>query len=237
MEQTGCQPNQDAQQPGDQAGSKGDQGPHPSHWKQWYTKHWYRLAAYTMGVVGAFLILLALVLGVELPDAVVRHLARLHGPKITVDSLLLVGLLLAGAAGSNFLVYFLVHRLGQRLLAECKLTENYDPRRPTSFLLGLCENTMYPVSLLVGKPEFIGVWLAVKVAGAWILWGSPRCEFDKLVCGREEEERKFLKQELEDAQKKAQRNFSVLLIGSALSIMCSGIVYCLIRVLAIVPDC
>ena len=35
---------------------------------------------------------------------------------------------------------------------------------------GTIERTLYIVSFLVGKPEFIVAWLAFKVAGGWRIW-------------------------------------------------------------------
>jgi len=37
-------------------------------------------------------------------------------------------------------------------------------------LVGISESVMYPMAIFFGKPEFIGVWLAVKVAGQWVRW-------------------------------------------------------------------
>ena len=41
----------------------------------------------------------------------------------------------------------------------------YQPR-----LVGLIERVLYLGSLQMGKPEFIGLWLALKVAGQWNRW-------------------------------------------------------------------
>jgi hypothetical protein len=37
-------------------------------------------------------------------------------------------------------------------------------------VVGICESIMYPTALLIGKADFIGVWLAIKVAGQWARW-------------------------------------------------------------------
>jgi hypothetical protein len=39
-----------------------------------------------------------------------------------------------------------------------------------AMLVGSCEAVLYPTSLIINKPEFIGVWLALKVAGHWKFW-------------------------------------------------------------------
>jgi hypothetical protein len=41
-------------------------------------------------------------------------------------------------------------------------------------LLGTCEAILYPTAFLMGHAEFVGVWLAVKVAGQWNLWLDDR---------------------------------------------------------------
>ncbi len=51
-------------------------------------------------------------------------------------------------------------------------------------LVSICESILYPTSLLFGAPEFIGVWLAIKVAGAWNLWQRDhegRARFQNLL--------------------------------------------------------
>lgn len=56
---------------------------------------------------------------------------------------------------------------------------------PTA-LVGVCEAVLYPTSWLVGKPEFIGVWLALKTAAGWKLWQKetgPRAHFQMFLIG------------------------------------------------------
>lgn len=74
-------------------------------------------------------------------------------------------------------------------------------------LVGISESFMYPIVLFLGKPEFIGVWLAVKVAGQWVRWkgdagqssSSGDSDLEKLNEGR--------------------RRFNAFLVGNSLSIM------------------
>jgi hypothetical protein len=40
-------------------------------------------------------------------------------------------------------------------------------------IVGLLEAFLYPTALLAGFPEFIGVWLVLKVAGSWSGWQDP----------------------------------------------------------------
>jgi hypothetical protein len=41
-------------------------------------------------------------------------------------------------------------------------------------LVGLLERLLYIIALLAKSPEFIGVWLALKVAGGWSGWSGKR---------------------------------------------------------------
>ena len=76
---------------------------------------------------------------------------------------------------------------------------NYDKKSSNvnlSARIGIIERTLYVGSILYGKPEFIGIWLVLKVAGRF--W-------------KDENERKA-----NDADQQAI--FQVFLIGSGLSI-------------------
>jgi hypothetical protein len=54
----------------------------------------------------------------------------------------------------------------------CDYSPQYGSKNPINLagITGCLERTLYIKSLLLGKPEFIGVWLALKVAGQWDLW-------------------------------------------------------------------
>ncbi len=74
-----------------------------------------------------------------------------------------------------------LYRLGilwWRLLAhEAGVPENQIDqyhRRDLPFLIGAVERGLYVASWLVGKPEFVGVWLVLKVAGSWKAWADDR---------------------------------------------------------------
>jgi len=41
-------------------------------------------------------------------------------------------------------------------------------------VIGVVERTLYTASLQIGIGEFIGFWLAVKVAGQWNRWGEEK---------------------------------------------------------------
>jgi hypothetical protein len=73
--------------------------------------------------------------------------------------------------------------------------------RPASYLAGLVgilERTLFVASLQYGKPEFIGVWLVLKVASTWNRWGETGT-----IGGKKIEGRVF---------------FNIFLIGSGLSV-------------------
>jgi hypothetical protein len=47
--------------------------------------------------------------------------------------------------------------------------------RPASYLprlVGIVERVLFVASLQLGKAEFIGVWLVLKVAGQWKRWSE-----------------------------------------------------------------
>ena len=76
-------------------------------------------------------------------------------------------------------------------------------------VLGVIERFLYTSSLLVGKAEFIGFWLAVKVAGQWKRWSEDQESDGVHVSGRS-----------------IYQNF---LIGNGLSILFSIVGYKLIE--------
>jgi len=58
------------------------------------------------------------------------------------------------------------------------------PKHPQ--MAGVLERALYTAAWQLGKPEFIGVWLAVKVAGQWKGWSEPFTDEDsgKKIPGR-----------------------------------------------------
>lgn len=74
-------------------------------------------------------------------------------------------------------------------------------------LVGICESVMYPMALFIGKPEFIGVWLAVKVAGQWVRWKGD--------AGQSAASGDFDIERLNEGR----RRFNGFLVGNSLSIM------------------
>ena len=109
------------------------------------------------------------------------------------------------------LVIFTASRLLRWLLRLHGGDTHADMWSPT--LVGICESIMYPMALFFGKPEFIGVWLAVKVAGQWVRWkgdaghlpSDKELDLEKLNEGR--------------------RRFNSFLVGNALSIMLGAVTW------------
>ena len=48
-----------------------------------------------------------------------------------------------------------------------------EAHRPTAWMprgVGFVERTLYTAAPILGRPEFVAVWLAMKVAGQWKVW-------------------------------------------------------------------
>jgi hypothetical protein len=89
-------------------------------------------------------------------------------------------------------------------------------------LIGISESIMYPITILIGKPEFIGFWIAAKAAGNWIQWTGERPTAREKDGNKEEtnEEIKHMGTVYEGF-----RRFSRFLIGSAFSILWAYLTY------------
>ncbi|MBI2862113.1 MAG: hypothetical protein HYX89_04765, partial [Chloroflexi bacterium] len=64
----------------------------------------------------------------------------------------------------------------EKKIQDVKEVDNSVASRPFAWhagLIGLLERFMYTSAVLVGRPEFIAVWLALKVAGQWAAWRDP----------------------------------------------------------------
>ena len=84
---------------------------------------------------------------------------------------------------------------------------------PPAFM-GVLEAVLYPMALLARRPEFIGLWLALKVAGQWPRWGNaPIGEGDNR----------------EENLNERRRRYSSALIGNALSLIAALITYAFLK--------
>lgn len=71
---------------------------------------------------------------------------------------------------------FFVRKVVNELWKEYKGNQNFDQLlRPSVIhpqIVGIIERSLYVSALIMGNPEFIGLWLAVKVAGQWNRWSE-----------------------------------------------------------------
>jgi hypothetical protein len=65
--------------------------------------------------------------------------------------------------------WFGIRKLGEKLWASVGGRQK-DRDADLPQILGTLELVMYPTAFLLGQPEFIGVWLLLKVAGNWRGW-------------------------------------------------------------------
>lgn len=107
-----------------------------------------------------------------------------------------------GYAFSVFLGNFFIGRVVDQLWKSVGWTgdtrHNKTNIRPGAWIppiTGFVERVLFTASLQIGKPEFIGIWLAVKVASQWKRWS-------------EEEHRS---------------RFQIFLIGNGLSVLYGGV--------------
>ncbi|MFH1230693.1 MAG: hypothetical protein V1709_04265 [Planctomycetota bacterium] len=119
-----------------------------------------------------------------------------------------------GVAVANCIIYFIMKVLNNLLVrpdfdtdkdAFAQRADFYGPS-----LIGVCEHILYPIALIKGIPEFIGVWLALKVAGQWKRWSPDDRDLTKADDGR--------------------RLFNKFLIGNALSIMFGFLIYIVLKI-------
>jgi hypothetical protein len=109
---------------------------------------------------------------------------------------------IVGYVFAVIIAHFPIRLVVDQMWKDMGWTEkNQDETRPHSWhprILGCVERTLYVASYQLGKPEFIGVWLALKVAGQWKRWGQEPGSGATIIAGR--------------------HVYNVFLIGSALSI-------------------
>jgi hypothetical protein len=104
------------------------------------------------------------------------------------------------AVGYSFAVLIaapMIQIITQAMQRRERLSPDIPELRGTAYvprILGIVKRTLYVAAILAGHPEFIGIWLALKVAGQWQVWNAGISE----VSGR--------------------TIFSIFLIGSGLSI-------------------
>ena len=124
-----------------------------------------------------------------------------------------VGVLLVAAATTHWTVSLVLK--GLRSLFD--LREATDNARiglwPPAFL-GVLEAIMYPVALIAGHADFIGLWLLLKVASQWPGWGLR--ESDKV-----------------DELDRGRRRYYHFLIGNALMVLAGVVTYGVLKAIGI----
>lgn len=86
-----------------------------------------------------------------------------------------LSILLVSAMASYFLIYEIVRF--SKLYVKNKAPDNkkseFEPKYPQlTRWFGVVEILIYTSSLMLGYPEFIAVWLSLKVAGNWKDWSE-----------------------------------------------------------------
>lgn len=96
---------------------------------------------------------------------------------------LFIGILLLAVPTSHFIGHSAAYRLSVLFKLDPWATrENLYPPA----LIGVIEAVIFPLFLLMGKPEFTGAWVLLKVAGGWKGWQDnpeSRRRFYKFLIG------------------------------------------------------
>lgn len=176
----------------------------------WPLPGWWYVILATALLMGTSLI----VFNPVLPVTVTQSFA----PQVRTDRwAVLFGLIVLGMVFSH-----IAGAVARYVLAVLlRLTGDITPADAWSpAVVGVCEAVMYPLALVIGKGEFIGVWLAVKVAGQWTRWsGDPSSTGTTDL----------------DALNQGRRRFNAFLVGNAISIMFGVVVWLLVRALVAQP--
>lgn len=127
--------------------------------------------------------------------------------RVRIDALSIAGGILLLSIVITHLVIFGASRLLRSLLKLHGYDTHADMWSPA--LVGITESIMYPMSFFLGEPDFIGVWLAVKVAGQWVRWKGDAEQAQKRTSSESDIEK----------LNEGRRRFNGFLVGNALSIM------------------
>ncbi|HHT9132126.1 MAG TPA: hypothetical protein ACFYED_06540 [Candidatus Tripitaka californicus] len=99
---------------------------------------------------------------------------------------------------AHFSISLVVDRLWNSIGWEKDKDSELRPESHLPRILGCVERALYTASFQLDKSEFIGVWLALKVAGQWKRWGEDMEYGGRKIIGR--------------------TFYNIFLIGNALSI-------------------
>ena len=104
-----------------------------------------------------------------------------------MNSLLLrqVGVYVFVTLIAHFLVGWVVGRMWSSVGVTKDDENTARPHAWTAKTVGLVERGLYVACLQLDKPEFIGIWLGIKVAGSWKSWTHGiKIDTDRTVEGR-----------------------------------------------------
>lgn len=176
--------------------------------QRWRLQWWWYSTLGILAVVGVFL----LWFNPQLPPQV-QQLSKIVRPGAWS---ILLGTYLIAIVLTHLLVFYSTRLV--RVLLNLHGEETYaDLWSPA--LVGVCESIMYPTALILGKAEFIGVWLAVKVAGQWVRWRGEAIESASPPSI--------------EILNEGRRRFNAFLVGNALSIMASFITWAALKIWAL----
>jgi len=178
-------------------------------------RHCWQLGRPWWGLTGSLTVLASLLL-------LTAWMLQKEAPWVLLLCLRLCGALLLGAVVSHVLVYECLQ--AARRFSNVTGAENL-PNATGPVLVGLLEHALYVLALLAGRPEFIGVWLAVKVAGQWIRWRGPETSIRAEPLSGE------ISKHIRESQDRGRRTFNLFLFGSGLSVLLAFVTYCLILLL------
>ncbi len=115
----------------------------------------------------------------QFPDWITRSSSRIPTDQWNrVVAIYVLGAILAHGVIHNVLRWL------ERPFGLTNEPEQWSYWPPT--IVGLIESILYTSSFLVGRPEFIAVWLGLKVAGHWDLWQegqAGRARFNRALVG------------------------------------------------------
>lgn len=162
----------------------------------------WKLTLLILIVVGMLLLYFG---GPDLPLLAVITPQNLH-----IDWSRLLGVYLVAAPATHFIIAFVLSHTSILFVLD---GSNLRQRMWPPALIGFLEAIMYPTAFLIGHPEFIGLWMALKVAGQWGWWTVTNEDEEKVHQGR--------------------RRYYQSLIGNALSVLCGATTYLGILLLAV----
>jgi hypothetical protein len=82
-------------------------------------------------------------------------------------------------------IWLISKRLWDDFVPKGKKTSEIRPRAWHPALVGIMERGLYVAALQNNAAEFIGVWLAIKVASQWKGWSEGIEEKEVIITGRE----------------------------------------------------